>query len=225
MAAARLRREPSNGLTDVCERHVSLDDATLTDADVLAAVQAGERAAFELIVERYRPRLTRFARQSMGDGSVADDLVQETFVAVYTARDTFDRSFAFSTWVWTILLNLCRRELRRRSSLERTWARAADSLRTREDAESSGERLEREEEASRLRQLLEELPVAQADALRLRFFGELSFEEIASAMGSSVSGAKVRVRKGLETLASRLRRGSSADETTRAMVDGGENVR
>jgi RNA polymerase sigma-70 factor, ECF subfamily len=204
---------------------VSLDDATLTDADVLAAVQAGDRAAFELIVERYRPRLTRFARQSMGDLGVADDLVQETFVAVYAARDTFDRSFAFSTWVWTILLNLCRRELRRRSSLERTWARAADSLRTRDDPESSGERLEREEEASRLRQLLDELPVAQADALRLRFFAELSFDEIASAMGSSVSGAKVRVRKGLEGLAGRLRRGGSADETTRAMVDGGENSR
>jgi RNA polymerase sigma-70 factor, ECF subfamily len=203
---------------------VSLDDAILTDAEVLAAVQAGDRAAFELIVERYRPRLTRFARQSMGDRGVADDLVQETFVAVYAARDTFDRSFAFSTWVWTILLNLCRRELRRRTSHERTWARAADSLRTREDAESSGERLEREEEASRLRQLLDELPAAQADALRLRFFAELSFEEIASTMGSSVSGAKVRVRKGLEALASRLRRGSPADETTRAVVDGGENV-
>jgi RNA polymerase sigma-70 factor, ECF subfamily len=204
---------------------VSLDDSTLADADVLAAVRDGDRASFDVIVARYRPRLTRFARQALGDAGAADDLVQETFVAVYAARDTFDRSFAFSTWVWTILLNLCRRERRRRTSLERTWAGAADSLRSRENTESSGERLEREEQAAQLRQLLDELPIPQADALRLRFFAELPFDEIASAMGSSVSGAKVRVRKGLETLAARLGRGATAEETNRAMVDGEGNSR
>jgi RNA polymerase sigma-70 factor (ECF subfamily) len=61
--------------------------------------------------------------------------------------------------------------------------------------------LERREQ---LRLALEQLPEAQADALRLRFFGGLKFEEIAAAMESSVSGAKVRVKQGLIKLASLL---------------------
>lgn len=204
---------------------MSLEESTIADADLLAAVQAGNAAAFELIVERYRPRLTRFARQSMGDRELADDLVQETFIAVYAARDTFDRSFAFSTWVWTILLNLCRREARRQRSVARTWARAADSAKSRADRESSDAPVEREEESTRLREILDELPAAQGDALRLRFFAELPFDEIASAMGSSVSGAKVRVRKGLEAMAARLRRGKASAETDRVMAEGEENKR
>ena len=56
-----------------------------------------------------------------------------------------------------------------------------------------------------LLETLARLPEPQADALRLRFFGELNFSEIALAMGSSVSAAKVRVRNGLQALSQMLR--------------------
>ena len=71
--------------------------------------------------------------------------------------------------------------------------------------------LVRDDEARRLRERLATLPAPQADALRLRFFAELSFDEIAAAMDSSVSGAKARVRKGLTALSEQLRRDESAD--------------
>jgi len=63
-----------------------------------------------------------------------------------------------------------------------------------------------------LQALLDELPEAEADALRLRFFGGLKFEEIAEAMQSSLSGAKVRVKKGLQRLADRIREQTARSE-------------
>ncbi len=61
------------------------------------------------------------------------------------------------------------------------------------------------ERAVVLRNLLEELPEAQADAIRFRFFGHLQYKEIAAVMQSSLSSAKQRVRYGLEALGKLVR--------------------
>jgi RNA polymerase sigma-70 factor (ECF subfamily) len=184
--------------------------ARRSDAELLQASGADSAVAFAELVGRFRPRLLSFAGQSFGDRAVADDLVQETFAAVFAARESYDPRFAVSTWIWTILLNLCRKQRRgdrRRSEVHTAWA--ADQSASRGD-ESALDELVRRDEQRRLREQLAELPAAQADALRLRFFAELSFEEIAAAMDSSVSGAKVRVRKGLAALSARLLRDDSA---------------
>lgn len=176
-----------------------------SDADILKSVVAGNDSAFSVLVDRYRPRLLRFAVRSMGDLAVAEDLVQDTFAAVHAACRSYDPRFAVSTWVWTILLNLCRKQRRgdrSRDRLHSEWA--AISLHRRQPADTALDELVRNEQASRLRKHLSALPAAQADALRLRFFAELPFDEIAAAMNSSVSGAKVRVRKGLTALANLL---------------------
>ncbi|HVJ69748.1 MAG TPA: RNA polymerase sigma factor [Caulifigura sp.] len=178
-----------------------------SDAELLDAVHRGDSSAFAEIVSRYRPRLLRFSVRSTGDVACAEDLVQETFAAVHAASSSYDPRFAVSTWIWTILLNLCRRHRRGERSRERlhsAWAAQAGDRQ--QPVDTALDELVRDEESRRLREHLSRLPVAQADALRLRFFAELSFDEIAAAMNSSVSGAKVRVRKGLTALAEQLRR-------------------
>ncbi len=185
---------------------------TPSDAEILAELKGGNPAALGLLIDRYRPRLLRFAARSTGDAAIAEDLVQETFAAVHSACGSYDEHFAVSTWIWTILLNLCRRHRRGELSRQRTrkrWLAAAPSS---VQPDTALEELVRDEESRRLRTLLAELPAPQADALRLRFFAELSFDEIADAMNSSVSGAKVRVRKGLLALSERIRR-DEAHET------------
>lgn len=175
----------------------------LLDADIMQQVQRGRTDLFDQLVERYRDRLLRFAAARLGDSGRAEDLVQETFLAVFAARHTYDPQFAFSTWIWTILLNLCRREAGRLwSAASIDGPRAAGPI----TADTGLTALLQSEQRERLHALLEELPEAEADALRLRFFGGLKFEEIAEAMQSSLSGAKVRVRKGLQRLADRIGR-------------------
>ena len=163
------------------------------DQLLMQQVQAGEHAPFAELVDRYRPRLLRFAESSLRDRQLAEDVVQETFLAVFQARQTYNPAFAVSTWVWTILLNLVRRTRER-------WAkrqiREAASFEIRTTPSNHRPAEDREQ----LDHWLALIPESEADALRLRFFGELSFDEIAASMESSISGAKLRVRNGLERL-------------------------
>lgn len=170
-------------------------------------VRAGQVEQFDLLVQRYRGALLQAAHSKLGSHAWAEDVVQEAFLAAFAARHSYNQRFAFRTWLWTILLNLCKRQWRRREARPRedNLARAEDwrqaGLSEPSTNETSLGRLVTKERRDTLHQLLARLPAAQADALRLRFFGELTFEEIAQAMGSSLSSAKLRVRKGLATLA------------------------
>jgi RNA polymerase sigma-70 factor (ECF subfamily) len=179
----------------------------LDDADIMRRVQAGEVELFDLLVERYRSALWRVAASKLGDPGWAEDVVQETLLAAFTSRGTYDPQFAFRTWLWTILLNLCRRQWQRRQSRgpeqscseSRVW----DVIGMREPwtAESGLTRLLRMERRTQVHQLLRRLPEVEADALRLRFLAELPFAEIALAMNSSLGTAKRRVKLGLLALA------------------------
>jgi RNA polymerase sigma-70 factor, ECF subfamily len=181
----------------------------LSDAELMQRVQAGEAGCFDHLVRRYRRALLRAACNKLGDPQWAEDVVQETFLAAFASRHTFDPRFSFRTWVWTILLNLCRRQWKRRESRPRETplvetalsGTGADPL----DLDDGLARALRTERRRQVDELLARLPAPQADALRLRFFGELPFAEIAQVMECSLSGAKVRVRNGLESLARMLR--------------------
>lgn len=183
----------------------------LDDVQIMCRVQAGEVELFDELVRRYRGPLVNVAWSKLGDAAWAEDVVQETFLAAFAARATYNPRFAFRTWVWTILLNLCRRQWQRRQVRPEQ-----QSLGTSSSAELSGycEPVTHEtalgnvlsvERRAAVHRLLTQLPEVQADALRLRFFGGLQFSEIALAMDSSVSAAKQRVKNGLVALADFVR--------------------
>lgn len=88
---------------------------TLDDSSVVAAFLAGNRRAFDELVERYQNRLLNFVYRTTGDRERAEDLVQETFIRVYRHLHRFDQSKKFSTWIYTIASNLAKNELRNRS--------------------------------------------------------------------------------------------------------------
>lgn len=178
-----------------------------SDAQIMEQVQQGRHDLFEELVRRYRPRLLRVATSKLGDEGLAEDVVQEAFLAVFAARQTYNPRYAVSTWIWTILLNLCRRRWKRRT--RKPLVLANSSIETpffdpvsRADDPHDESHMERRELVAAL---LSALPDVQADALRLRFYGELTFDEVARTMGCSLSGAKRRVRTGLSALAERLR--------------------
>lgn len=174
-------------------------------------VQAGRLESFEELVRRYRGRLIRFAAGKLGDATRAEDLVQETLLAVFASRHTYKPEFPFRSWVFTILWNLCRGEIRKRARKPKVRFHAPDFAETSSGipepvtTENGLTQLLRGERTERIAAMLDTLPETRADAIRLRFFGGLKYSEIAHTMGGSEITAKVRVRKGLETLANRLR--------------------
>ena len=179
-------------------------------------VQNGQLEPFEELVRRYRAPLLRVAASKLGDATAAEDIVQEAFLAVFAACDTFNPAFSFRTWLWTILLNLCKRQLKRRSRQPglppSDAARASSQTGLSEPIhhETGLIRALLHERNTRLRELLLTLPEVQSDAVRLRFFGGLKFQEIAEAMGCSLIAAKMRVKNGLLKLAETLRKEEGA---------------
>jgi RNA polymerase sigma-70 factor (ECF subfamily) len=185
------------------DQRLTQDDAVLFDR-----VCGGQTECFAELVRRYQPALTRVARSRLGRADWADDVVQETFLAAFKSCASYDPRYSFRTWLWTILLNQCRAHYQRRLRsvpLEADGAARQSTARltAAPDQTPLGELLAKERSA-RLEALLTRLSTVQADALRLRFFGGLKFQEIADAMHCSLNAAKARVRGGLLRMAQLL---------------------
>ncbi|HUG19625.1 MAG TPA: RNA polymerase sigma factor [Planctomycetaceae bacterium] len=176
------------------------------DRKLMQCIQNGETGLFERLVEKYRSGLLRFARSKLIDPADAEDIVQEAIFAAYEARDSYNPEFAFSTWLWTILLNLSHR-WRHKTIREKEIVSQAIERAPRPDSSPAVglNNLLSEERNLRLIEFLAELPESQADAIRLKFFGDLTFQEIADTMNCSLSGAKKRVKSGLLQLSEKLR--------------------
>jgi RNA polymerase sigma-70 factor (ECF subfamily) len=173
---------------------------------LISAVLEGRSERFAEIVRRYQGGLVRVAQSRLKRTDLAEDVVQETFLCAFKSLHTYNSRYSFRTWLWTILLNQCRRRQKRESrrldpaSTGVAPVSADDMTATHALASQEAGPAEHaiaREQAARLEELLDNLPEAQADALRLRFFGGLKFHEIADAMGCSLSSAKARVRLGL----------------------------
>jgi RNA polymerase sigma-70 factor (ECF subfamily) len=181
--------------------------SSVSDAILLQRVQAGQSECFAELVRRYQPALSRVARSRLGRSDWAEDVVQETFLAVFKSCDSYNPRYSFRTWLWTILLNQCRTHYQRRMralpveplDVDREDALAPPAEEQR--ATSPLAALLAKERAAALEALLAQLSTVQADALRLRFFAGLKFHEIAEAMPCSLNTAKARVRTGLERMA------------------------
>ncbi len=169
-------------------------DAQASDGMLIAAVLAGAEEAFAHLVRRYQPALLKAALSRLGRRPWAEEAVQETFLCAHRWLRTYDSRFSFRTWLWRILLNQCTRTAKREQRQPASEPASSEPLCP---WPSPLEQLLAREDSQRLHLLLSRLPVAQADALRLRFFGELTFPEIAAAMQISEPGAKHRVKAGL----------------------------
>ena len=183
-------------------------DANSSDGSLIAAALAGDEEAFALLVRRYQGALVKAAVSRLGKRELAEEAVQEAFLCAHRWLATYDSRFSFRTWLWTILLNQCSRQARREG---RHSGPSADSNRDVDGPHECSqpsplEQLLTRESSEQVRTLLSRLPEVQADALRLRFFGGLTFPEIAAAMQCSEAGAKNRVKTGLLRLSEWLGR-------------------
>lgn len=181
------------------------------DRAIVEEVLRGETEQFSTLVDRYREPLLRLALGRLGRWDLAEDAVQETFLCAYKSLHSYRARYSFRTWLWTILLNQCRRHAKKLQRMQKQ--KSADVGRL---AETSGEfdterhfvdpsigPVQQALFAERLRRIelaLRQLPPSTADAIRLRFFGDLKFQEIADVQRCSLSTAKNRVREGLRVL-------------------------
>jgi RNA polymerase sigma-70 factor (ECF subfamily) len=151
---------------------------------------------FERLIEATQDELIRFAFYRLGNQADAEDVVQDVYVEAYRDRAKRKRVTGVRPYLFRMVGNRCVDLLRARSRTTGDPVQGENAS-ARDDAFSA---LAAREEAEALSHLLDSIPRKEADVIRLRAFAELSFAEIADAVGSSVPTVKSRFRYGLDKL-------------------------
>jgi len=173
------------------------------DAALVREVLAGNRQAFAVLVERHQRVLFNVALRLTGNRDEASDATQEAFVKAFEHLDGYDARYRFFSWIYRILVNQCL-NLKRAHVQHPTVALEAV---TRDDAAGPVEQLDADQMRTRVRQALLMLSADYRQAIVLRHFAELSYEEMSAAMGVPVKTVKSRLHTARHRLAALLRDG------------------
>jgi RNA polymerase sigma factor (sigma-70 family) len=173
-----------------------------TDAELLRASR-GDPDAFRELYGRYSHRLFGYFAGRSASEDTALELTAETFSRVWVMRERFEdqRDGSAAPWLFGIARNVLLMSVRRGEVERRTATRLG--VLGRLDIEGPAVTAE-PEWAEGADELLNTLPLSQRDALRLRVIDELDYDEVAEALGTSRSAARVRVHRGLAALRQRL---------------------
>jgi len=183
-----------------------------TDEQLMHAFRDGDARAFEELLERHERKVWGFLRRSVGDATVAEDLLQEVFLRVVKARAEWKGEAKFTTWVYAIARNLCvdhaRRAVHRDArSLDAPTRPGVDDA----NAETWHDRLASEERdaeglasdgqvRARVDAAVAALPADQREVFLLREVMDMPFAEIAAVVGAPEPTVKSRMRYALERL-------------------------
>jgi RNA polymerase sigma-70 factor (ECF subfamily) len=167
-----------------------VSDAGLSELDepaLVAACLAGRPGAFDLIVERHRRPVYQLCYRYVGNHEDASDLAQDVFLRAYRGLKNFRGQSSLSTWLYRIAVNVC---------LNRVTAKTpqTESIDAHQfvdvHSESAPEILLKDERGARVRAAIAQLPPKQRSTLILRMYHEMSHQQIAEALGSSVGAVK-----------------------------------
>jgi RNA polymerase sigma-70 factor (ECF subfamily) len=160
----------------------------------------GSRNAFELLYERYKPRVYSFLYRLTGSSEEAEDLLQETFLKIYRHRRNYKPVSRLQSWIYTVARNswydAARKNMtRRRLEEERIPSPSADS---------GKKGLELKDRKQMVKEAVDSLPPQQKECLVLHRFQNLSYAEIAEICHTTAQAVKQRVFRAHTTLRKRL---------------------
>lgn len=186
---------------------------------LVAALRAGEAAAYEILVRTYGPRLLATARRILRDAALAEDCLQETFLKAFDKIDGFEGRSALGTWLHSILVNQSLMKLRKN---KRERHEQIDDLMPQFDSNACRieapwsylatpeELLEQDQTRALVQSKIDQLPENYRIVLQLRDIEEFDTETVAAMLGISPGAAKVRLhraRAALKVLLEPLLRG------------------
>lgn len=169
----------------------------------LEQARQGDKSAFGRLIEAYQGPVYNLAYRMLGNRGEAEEAAQEAFIRAYTRLDTYDPSRKFSTWMLSITSNYCIDLLRKRRalllSLDQPLPPHPALMSDREEnPEAQASDTEREQ---MVQALLEHLPEDYRQAVVLRYWYDLSYEEIADVMDTTISAIKSRLFRARRQLA------------------------
>jgi RNA polymerase sigma-70 factor (ECF subfamily) len=173
--------------------------------EAVAACQRGEREAFDPLVVLYQRGIYRLCYRYLNNHEDANDLTQETFLKAWRAIGRFHGRSAFSTWLYRIAVNAC---LNFRASKKPPAQELPETLA--DPSMGAAQRAERDSEAWRVRQAVSRLPEKQRATLILKIYHELTHQEVAGVLGSTVGTVKANLFHALGNLKKLVAEGSES---------------
>lgn len=181
------------------------------DQDLVARVQRGDTAAFDLLVRKYQHRVAAVISRYVRDWSEVQDVVQDTFIRAYRAIGGFRGDAQFSTWLHRIAVNTAKNHLAahgRRPPGEDIEIEDAEQfesgLRLR-DNDTPERELMRQQLEQTVLAAVEALPPDLREAITLREVEGMSYEEIAERMGCPIGTVRSRIFRAREAIDARMR--------------------
>ncbi len=180
------------------------DSQKPTDAELLAQFAQGDEAAFREIVNRYKNGLYAFLRQFLNYQDMVEDTFQETFLQLFTSRDSFDTSRPLRPWLFTIAANKAKDALRKRQrtaaihigaiadSQEMSFDDVLNTL-TSDSSTMPYEELQKSETASRVGQIITNMPENLREILILAYFDQFSYKQMAQILSIPIGTVKSRL--------------------------------
>lgn len=197
--ARSIPRDRTEGASAIHNADLSEDTALVRRA------LTGDQEAFATIVEKYKDPVFNVAYRMLGNPTEAEDVAQETFVRAYTQLRTYQEGRRFSTWLLSIASHLSIDQLRRRRFLALPLENAP-FLEWIADLGAGPEQAALQVEASdEMQKVLSVLPPKYRTVLVLRYWYDLSYEEIAEMLGLTSALVKARLHRARELVARTLK--------------------
>ncbi|MBI4417566.1 MAG: sigma-70 family RNA polymerase sigma factor [Ignavibacteriales bacterium] len=177
----------------------------MTDLELVDRFQKGDESAFNELVLRYKEKVYWTARRFLQNHDDADEVVQQSFLKAYVGLKNFRSDSGVFTWLYRIAVNTALNVLRKQRTKE--FFRL-DEL-TRESSPESDrpdEQYERKEERALIDEAVHQLPEKQRAVFVLRYYDQLSYEEIAVILKTSVGGLKANYFHAMRKIEEYVRR-------------------
>jgi RNA polymerase sigma-70 factor, ECF subfamily len=166
------------------ERRKSIGEMSTAElADLLAQVRAGDSDAWGDLYGQYAPAIFRFCRRALPTREDAEDATTEIFMKVRQKLGMYDSSRPFTAWLYKVASNHCWDTLRRRRIRQDLETGDLETLPLEHPDPSQLEQLQIDHDSKHVRAGLAKLPDRARMALVLRYYSEMSYDEIADTLG------------------------------------------
>lgn len=179
----------------------------VTEQELIARARAGDDTAFTGLVETYQTPIYNLCYRMLGEANEAEDAAQEAFLRAYSQLNRYDPARSFKTWLFSIASHYCIDCLRKRRL---TWLSIDDEAlpphpNLREPTLGPEEATVRREQSALIQKVLGKLSPEDRSVMVMRYWYDLSYEEIAEATSATVSAVKSRLHRARGAMADLLR--------------------
>lgn len=174
-----------------------------TDHDIAAALRNGDERIFEEVFHHYYSALCRYARSLLHDSEGAEEVVQQTFIAIWEKRENIHYSVSLKAYLYRAVHNRCLNEIEKKK-VRREYA--TDHLQQPETAAMPADAPQRQKELYKLiREAIDRLPEQCRKIFQLSRFEEMKYAEIAEHLGLSIKTVENQMGKALRLLREELK--------------------